>query len=344
MISDVLLNSTFPADELNLLKRQIKVELQQQQTSPFFLATQRLRTALFGRHPAAVISTTAESLGAVTPEVLTKWHQEHYSPQKSILGIAGDVYAAQVIPKLRKWLGRWRRTAAEVVLPPNPAPASTRRIYLVDRPNSVQTTFMTGNITVDRRDPDYIPMVLMNRVLGDGASARLFMKLREEKGYTYAVYSNFVAGKYPGLWFAFGDVRTGVTEGALAEFINEIRHMCEEKVPEAELDERKRSVVASFALSLEEPNQLLNYAITRKMYRFSADYWDTYPARIMGVSGDDVQRVALKYINPEAIQIVAVGDASKIKSILEKYGALDIYDTKGALSTDKSAYVRASKR
>jgi predicted Zn-dependent peptidase len=284
---------------------------------------------VFGNYPAAVVSATPESIDALTPNLLAKWHREHYAPQNAVLGIAGDVHAAELILSLKKWLGAWQKTNFKEELPPDPAPATTKKVYLVDRPNSVQTTITLGNIAIERRDPDYIPMVVMNRVVGGGPSSRLFINLREEKGYTYGVYSSFTALKYPGPWRASGDVRTEVTEGAMTEFLNEIRRIREERVALAELGESKRSAVAGFALSLEQPTQLLNYEITRKIYDFPADYWDTYPTMLMGVTADDVQRMARKYIDPGILQVVAVGDANKIKAVLEKYGPVAVYDTEG---------------
>jgi predicted Zn-dependent peptidase len=174
-------------------------------------------------------------------------------------------------------------------------------------------------------------MVLMNDVIGGGASARLFLNLREEKGYTYGVYSNFSAQRYPGPWRAGGNMRTEVTDGALVEFFNEIRRIRDEKVSGRELEESKRSIVAGFALSLEQPTRVLNFALTRKLYGLPADYWDTYAAKIMAVRAEDVQRVARKYLNPETLQLVAVGDATKIKTVLEKYGAVEVYNSNGAL-------------
>jgi zinc protease len=178
-------------------------------------------------------------------------------------------------------------------------------------------------------------MVVMNDIIGGGASARLFLNLREEKGYTYGVYSDFSALRYPGPWRAGGNMRTEVTDGALVEFFNEIRRIRDEKVPSKELEESKRSITASFALSLEQPTRVLSFAITRKLYDLPADYWDQYASGIAAVSADDVQRVARKYLNPETLQIVAVGDAGKIKPMLEKYGAVTVYDSNGGLVTDE---------
>jgi predicted Zn-dependent peptidase len=230
---------------------------------------------------------------------------------------------------LEKWLAGWQRSELAEVWPRNPAVAGARKIFLVDRPGSVQTTVALGNIAIDRRSPDYLPMVVMNHVIGGGAAGRLFLNLREEKGYTYGVYSNFTALRYPGPWQAGGNMRTEVTAGALAEFFNEIRRIREEKVPPAELAAGKRAIAARFALSLEQPAAILGLAIARKQYDLAADYWDNYPARIMAVSADEVQRVARKYLDPEAMQLVAVGDAGKLKGVLAQYGAVEVYDEAG---------------
>jgi len=212
-----------------------------------------------------------------------------------------------------------------------------KRVFLVDRPNSVQTNLYMGNIAIDRRSPDYYAMNVLNRVLGGSAAARLFMNLRENKGYTYGAYSGFAAVSYAGAWNANSEVRTDVTDGAMTEFLVELNRIRDEKVPTTELEEAKRSIVASFALSLESPQTIMSYAVTRKIFGFADDYWDKYPAQIMGVTADDVQRVAQKYVNPATMQIVAVGDGTKIKSVMEKYGPVEVYSTEGKPAAAKSA-------
>lgn len=204
-----------------------------------------------------------------------------------------------------------------------------KHVYLVNRPGSVQTNITIGNIAIDRRSPDYVAMRVTNQVLGGSGSARLFLKLREEKGYTYGAYSTFTPLSFAGPWRAFADVRTDVTEGSMTEFFNELNRIRTEKVPAAELEDAKRSIVATFALSLESPSQLLQLATTQKRYGLPANYWDTYPEKIAAVTPDDVLRVAKKYINPGNAQIVAVGDVTKIKAIMEKYGPVTVYDTNG---------------
>jgi zinc protease len=329
LAADVLLNPNFPANELNVAKQRTKAQLRSQRANPTFLSSETFSRAVYGSHPASVVSATNQSVDAMTPEMLAKWHQDRYTPQNAILGITGDVKAAELVPKLDRLLAAWKKTDLKEVMPPNPKAAVAKRVFLVDRPNSVQTTVVLGNIAIDRRDPDYIPLTVANHILGGGPSARLFLNLREEKGYTYGVYSRFTAVKYPGPWRAGGDVRTEVTAGAMTEFMKEFQRLRDEKVPETELDEAKRAIVASFALSLERPTELLGDAIVRKIYGFPADYWDTYPAKVMAVTQDDIQRIARKYINPDSLQVVAVGDLGKIRPIMEKYGPVEVYDAEG---------------
>ena len=326
---DVLLNPTFPAEELARIKQHLQAQLRQQRAAPNFLVRERFNRAVFGNHPAAVITATPQSVDSFTPELLTKWHRESYVPQNAILAIAGDVRASQLIPKLDQWFARWQESGFKPTLPANPVPTQARKVYLVERPQSVQTTIALGNIAIDRRSSDYIPMVVLNYILGGGPAARLFLNLREEKGYTYGVYSSFTAVQYPGPWSAGGNMRTEVTGNALTEFFNEIRRIRDEKVTEAELVAARRAITASFALSLEQPSRILNFAVAREIYQLPDDYWESYPAKIMLVTAEDVQRVARKYLNPDTMQLVAVGDGHKIRAALEKYGPIEMYDSSG---------------
>lgn len=342
--ADVLLHPGFPADELKRLVERQKAQLRPARAQPGFLITERFNRAVYGAHPASTIAATPESLDALTPEALAKWHQERYAPQNAILGISGDVRPAEVLPKLKQWLGGWPKSTQAATLPADPTPTVARRIHLVDRPGSVQTTLAMGNIAITRTDPDYFAMLVLNRIFGQGPAARLFLNLREEKGYTYGVYSQFAPGKYRTAWRAGGDLRSEVTEGAMTEFLKEINRIRDEKVPAQELEEAKSSVVSSFALSLEQPAQLLSFALTRVIYNLPADYWDTYPAKVMAITADDVQRVARKYLDPNTMQVAAVGDAGKIKAVLEKFGPVQVYDAEGRPVADKAASAAAPGR
>lgn len=330
LAADILLDPAFPQTELNNLKQRMKVQLTEQRSSPFFLLQERFDRVVYGNHPAAITAPTTASIDKITPELLMKWHHDRYVPQNALLGVAGDIRIDD-LRQLLSSLPRWDADNSGVTLPAPTKPVSGRRIYVVDRAASVQTDIAIGNIAVDRLDPDYVAMVVMDRIVGGGASARLFMNLREVHGYTYGAYSHFIARRYAGPWSAQASMRTEATAGAMTEFMNEINRIRDQPVSEAELAENKRAIVAGFALSLERPAQLLDYAMQLKIYGLPPDYWDTYPAKIMAVTAEQVQRVARKYIVPDNLQIVAVGDAAKIKPVLDRFGPVQVYDANGNL-------------
>jgi len=193
----------------------------------------------------------------------------------------------------------------------------------------VQTVLTLGTLGIERTSPDYFSVLMADRVLGGGPSGRLFLNLREDKGYTYGAYSGFGGSKYRGTWSSSSEVRTDVTEGAMKEFMYELKRMRDEKVSADELDNAKRAIVGGFALSLEQPQALLQNIITQKIYNLPADYWDTYPQKVAAITVDDVQRVAQKYIDLDHLTVVAVGDASKARDVLAKYGKVEVYDADG---------------
>jgi predicted Zn-dependent peptidase len=168
----------------------------------------------------------------------------------------------------------------------------------------------------------------MNAVIGGGPTGRLFVHLREQKGYTYGAYSSLSALQYRGTWLATTDVRSDVTEPALKDLMAEVARMRDESIPQKEFEDRKRGMVASFALSLESPTAVLNNHVTRWLYGLPGDYWDRYPERVMAVTQAQVQAAAKKYLDPSRLQIVAVGDPAKV-GLFKPYGTVEVFDTNG---------------
>ncbi len=329
LMSDVVLNPTFPADELAKYKKRQLAGLQQMRSNPGFLARERFYQVLYGNFPASDVAATPESVNQVTRADLEKFHSESYAPNNAILGVTGDVDYSTILPLIKKYFGGWKsHPVNDAKLPPLPAPAA-EKVVLVDRPDSVQTNIMAGNYALRRNDPDYIPLVVTNHILGGGPAARLFLDLREEKGYTYGAYSYFRSDIYPGPWIASTEVRTAVTDGSMQELIAQFKKIRTEAVPEKELDEARRSIVSRFALSLEQPSTLLNAWLTVDYYKLPQDYWDRYPAEVAKVTPQVVEQTARKYIDLDHLQVVCVGNGKLIKDALKKYGPLEVYDTNG---------------
>lgn len=331
LFADVILNPTFPADEFNKLKTRMMAQLRMQRSQPGFLAYEMFAKAMYGEHPAGRVAPTPEVIQSLTPEMLSEFYTKYYRPNNAIFAIVGDVKPADIVSKLEKSFGAWKPAPVPATVIPMVNGTGSAKIYLVDRPGSVQTNLLVGDLTIDRTDPDYCALVVMNRIIGGGPSGRLFMNLREDKGYTYGAYSNVTALKYRGVFQANTEVRTNVTDGAMKELLYEVKRIRDEKVPAAEFENAKRAIIGGFALELESPQALLQNVLTQKLYNLPANYWATYPQKIAAINQDDVQRVARKYLDLEHQQVVAVGDAKQIVEPLKKYGAVEIYDTEGKL-------------
>jgi len=326
--ADVLLNPSFSADEWERLKVRTRTGLIQQRTQPGFLSAERFSKVIFGDHPAGRISATPETLDAITRDAMVEYHRSRFVPDHALIAFAGDITLADARKMIETKLAAWKKSGAvkpSTTQPPLPGPA---KVYLVARPNSVQTSLAVGTQSMVRTDPDYVPLTVANRVLG-GTMGRLFRHLREEKGYTYGIGSGFSATDFRGQWQASTEVRTEVTEPALNDLLAEIAEMRDKVVPENELMDAKRAIAAGFALSLENPQQVLGYYVQNWLYGLPADYWDTYPAKINAVTAAQAQAAAAKYWDGSKLQIVAVGDAGKIADILKTKGTLEMFDAEG---------------
>jgi len=246
-----------------------------------------------------------------------------------VLAIAGDVSMFQARIVVDSKLGGWKKTDAAASTVTDPAPIEGPKIFFVARPNSVQTNLVVGTQAIARANPDYDVLQVMNKIIGGGPTGRLFMHLREEKGYTYGASSSLSAPLYRGEWQAATSVRTEVTEPALRDLLGEITALRDVTVSDEELADAKRSMIASFALSLESPAQLVTYTVTRWRYKLTADYWDTYADRVNAVTKDHVQAAARKYLAADRLQIVAVGDPTQVTDPLKRLGEVETYDTEG---------------
>jgi predicted Zn-dependent peptidase len=320
LLTDILLNPTFPQDEFDKWKTRQRAQLEQAKSQPGTLAFERLMKALYPDDARQDTRPTLDSLNKMTRDNVLEHYRSYYLPSGQWAGIAGDINAKDAAAKLEKALGAWKGGPVAKITMPLPAPIEEKKVYLVPRPNSVQTFLAVANRAIDRSNPDYIACQVMNRVLGSGPSSRLFRIIREEKGYTYGISSGFAASKVTNYFTASTSVRTDVTEPALAELLHQFADIRDRPVPEGELADAKSAIVASFVLGLESAQSVLGRWMEQRDYGFPEDYWDTYSQKVMAITAEDVQRVAKKYVPLDNSQIIAVGDGTKIAELLKKFG------------------------
>lgn len=329
LVSDIMFNPAFPQDELDKWKNRQLSQLTQIRAQPGFLGQERFFAVMYPNDTRSIVAPSAESINKITRDLIVEYYNKNFRPDAGRVGVSGDIAPKEIAAKLDKVLGNWKGATPKLPELPVPGELAEKKIYLIDRPNSVQSSLYIGNLAINRTNPDYIPVEVMNRVLGAGPASRLFRNIREEKGYTYGISSGFGATHYINYFVLSTSVRTEVTGPALEEIFKELRDIRDRIVPTDELEGAKRALVAGFALSTENPATGLNDAMMIKEYGFPADYWDLYPGKISQVTAEDVQRVAKKYIPVDNAQIVAVGDAVKVREALAKFGPVEEWDSDG---------------
>jgi zinc protease len=337
LMADIVLRPSFPADELELTKQNALQNLIAQRGQPSFLANERLARVIYGAHPYSVVSATPESINAISQAELVEFHRRRFVPNNAVLVVGGDVRREATLARLEELFGAWQPGEAAESSFPAPPERTGRTLYLVDRPGSAQSNIVIANLAITRTDPDYFPMLVMHTILGANASSRIFMNLREDKGYTYGAYTSLDARRTSGSFRATAEVRTPVTGESLKEFFYELERIREEVVTEKELQDAKSYLTGIFPIRLETLDGLIDQLIQIKMHDLPADYLQTYRERINAVTREEVQRVARRFVTPDRAAIVIVGDADALTDEVKGYADdIEIYDSTGQRKEEAS--------
>ena len=319
LAADVLLHPEFPESEMERLRHDRLTQILQQRDNPNTLAVKAFFSALYGaRHPYGFVEVgTDESNRAICRDELSRFWQEGYAPTVAALIVAGDLTADDVRGLAAAQLGSWHGSASRSV-PPAAGWNGQRRIVIVDKPGSPQTTLRIGQIGIARAHADYVPVAVMNATLGGLFSSRINMNLREQHGYTYGASSGFLFRRGRGPFLVGTSVRTDVTAPAVFEIFREIEGMRSRYVTTEELGIAKDSIARSLPGLFETTPQAASTIGQLFVHGLPTDYYRGLPGDIDRVTAGDVRRVAEEHLRPEQMTVVAVGDLSKIREPLEK--------------------------
>lgn len=330
LIAEILFRPSFPKAELDLYKRNTVENLTFQRSQPGFLASEQVARILYGNHPYSRISPTPREVQNLSRDALLACHAERMIPNNAVFIAVGDVEVEPLLKEIETYFGDWQRGNILRKSFTQPSTQVSRSLTVVDRPGSAQANIVMANLAIPRNHPDYFPVLVMNQILGAGASSRVFMNLREEKGYTYGAYTRFDAKRYAGDFEASAEVRTAVTGASLDEFFFELNRIRNEAVDERELQDAKDFLTGVFPIRAETQEGLTNLIVSQQLYDLPKDYLQTYRDHVAAVAADDVRRVASEYIRPESLAIVIVGDATGILPQAEKFAeSIEIFDTDG---------------
>lgn len=325
LFRDITLHPDFPEQEVEKERQIMLANLENENSSTEFLAHRRMDHAIYDPHPYG-LHKSMESLSKIKRSHLVESYTRYYSPRDSVLIFAGDIRMSEAIAKAEKYFGDWQAGQKQDTQFPPPQKNETRRLFLVNRPGSEQSTLLLGKPLFPRNHPDYTPFSVLNKILGGGASDRLFRVLRGEKGFTYGAYSGMQNYKEAGSWLASADVRTPVTVDALETCIDQIRLLREEPVRNDELDNARKYIIGSFPLKNETVGAIAALTMRQQMYDLPDDYWTKFLDAVAEVQIPDLQEMANRYLSDTDLSIVVVGDAEYLTGKLDGFGKVEIWD------------------
>lgn len=328
IISDILLNATYPAEEVETERKRALTDLQVALSRPATLAQRQFETRVFGAHPYGRVLTTA-ALRSITRDDIAAFQKANYKPSNALIVVAGDVNPADITAKLEQHLSGWTGTGP--VRPKYPAaPAlGAREIVLVNKPGAVQAAFRIGHTIVPATHPDWAALTVATRVLGGGSKGWLFDNLREKKGFTYGAYAAAAQRLDPGFFQMQGDVRNEVADSALDLFITLAKQLQEKPVPAEDLELAKSWIAGNFPLTIETPTQIAGQIAQSRLLGQPVDHVQTWRQKIAAVTAADVQRVAKAHMNPDQAVVIVSGDASILKPMLEHVANVTVVDEDG---------------
>ena len=320
MMADAAINPNLTEEEFTK-ERDVLIDALKSSEKDVSTAARRVERLLaYGvDHPYGEY-VTAGTVNNIKLSDIQRFYDFRFRPNNAYLVIGGDIDFESVKILVKKYFAKWKPSpVASSPIPKVTNPVSTQ-IDFVNMPNAVQSEVVVQSTTyLAKKDADYFPVLMANSILGGGGEARLFLNLREDKGYTYGSYSSIGNSKITATRFrASASVRNEVTDSAVVEIVNEIKRIRTDLVSESELKKAKAKYVGNFVRSLEDPEIIASFAYEIATENLDPDFYKNYLDRINAVTVEDVKRVAQKYFNVDQARVVVTGKGVDVLDNLEK--------------------------
>mgnify|MGYP002629473995 CR=1 FL=1 len=320
LAADVAQRPAFAPEEMRRQMEQAISGLQVAADDSEFIANSLIERLVFGFHPYGRPGpNTVEAIERISRDDLVAFHQTWFAPNNALLAIVGDLTHEEAFAAADKAFGSWQKRELPVRSFEDPPPA-TRRVIVVDRPGAAQTEIRVGQIGISRTNADYVAVDMAMRILGGEGANRLFGVLRSDRGLTYGASANFRAYRTSGSFIAETDTRSETTGEALRLIVNEFFRLQKEPVDPRELRGAQDYMSGNFPLAIETPSAIAMQVLNQLFFGLSLDELETYREEVDRVSVADIQRVAQKFLFPDRLSIVLVGDASTFVDQLKAMG------------------------
>jgi predicted Zn-dependent peptidase len=320
LLADVVRLPAFPETELDRLVNDLVRQLSIAQADPSQLALATFRKALYGDHPYGRFFPTEEMLGAFTIDDVRRFYADNFGASRTRIYVVGRFDADEVEAAIREAFADWPAGAEKLINIPEPT--SRRAIHIADRPGAPQSAMRLGLPVVDQSNPDYVPLMVTNTLLGGFFSSRITTNIREDKGYTYSPYSSVSTRYRDAYWLQQANVSTEVTAAALKEIFYEINRLQDEPPTADELGGIKAYMAGVFVLQNSSRNGITNQLATLDLHGLDADFLSTYVSKINAVTPEEIQKMATTYLRDEEMTIAIAGDRGQIAASLTPFGKI----------------------
>jgi len=331
LVGDLARNASFPEEEFERERRQRLEEVKIERTTPGFLANERLRRVLFGKHPYAIVAPTEAQVAAYERAHLVEYYKQHYSPADALLIVVGDFATSEMFAQIERTFGDWRAPQPEAPKSAEPPHHTGRHVHLVHLPGSVQTQVLLGNLAITRRAPDWHATVLANAIYGGAFHSRLVINIREQKGYTYSPRSGVNPLRQYGYFTVSAAVRNDVAAATLTEVFYEMDRIRALPVTPEELDSARSYLTGVFSLGVATLDGLSGQLSTVYLDKLPEGYLENYRDRVRALTADDVIAAARRHFDSADAQIVIVGDREQIAEQAALFGDVSTYNAQGDL-------------
>ncbi len=313
LLSDILLNPRFEKKELDRVRDLILGSILSEKDEPMVVASRAFENLVFENHPYRnpVIGLT-ETVEKISQEDVRSFHLTHYLPNNTLFSIVGDMTEEEAVALVEKYFSKWEKKlfTAEKINHPTMQPKKMKLIHK----ELMQTSVLMGHLGIERKNPDFYPIMVMNYILGGGGfSSRLLTEIRDNRGLVYSVHSSFYTQLQPGSFVISLQTKASNTNEAILAIQNEIERILQEGVSETELSEAKSYLIGSFPLRLETTSSIAGHLSKVGFYELGLSYFDNYPKYIEKVTREDILRVAKTYLHPDALSLVVVGNLAEAK-------------------------------
>ena len=330
IFADVLMNPAFPEDKIRMRKDEVVESIRRENDNPTQIAHREFRKIMYdSKHPySRKVEGTLESIEKITRDDMVAFHKKYFHPNNIILGISGDFNKDEIIKKLNTVFAGWKKEGIQFPEVPKVDSRFEKAVFYAYKDIN-QANVIMGHLGIHRKSPDYFPVMIMNFILGGGSfTARIPGRIRSDEGLAYSAYSAFQTSRDIGVFFVSCQTKLESTSRAISIALEELEKIRKSPIDKEELTQAKETFMNQFVFRFTTSASIVGQKVDIEYEELPLNYLETYLGNVQAVTHEDIQQVARKYLHPDEIKILVVGDKDKFDKPLDSFGKVNVIELK----------------